>query len=983
MVAQNLDVNGTISEAGTGQTLVGVTVVQKGTTNGKACDINGKYSITVPQGATLVFSLVGYKTQEVKVEKSGTQDIQLAVEVTTLNEFIVIGYGTQKKSDKTGAVAMVKSEDLNGGVLTDPIQAMQGKAAGVSVTKKGGDPSEPFYVRIRGAASYDANTQPLFVIDGIPNSDPTILAPDDIESYNILKDAASTAIYGSQGSNGVILITTKKGKQGGKGDKDGTFSTVEFTSQFSVEKIAKKLKLLSASDMRSFANTLLEAKRKANPDSNYTMKDVFLDGGASTDWQDQIYRTGFSTSNDLSVSGGYKHGSYLGSIGQSNWDGIMKGTSKKRTTAHLNVTQKTLNDHLTITGNIMAAFEKNNYQSYSGFGQDDIIYQALSRNPTDPVYNADGSYYKSSRVFNYENPISIIDQETNNRDAKKFLGGLKFDLEIIKGLIGSVNLGYNSENETKNYFRPANLYQSANLGSGHKEYNDDVKKLIEITGNYTKSFKNAHNINFLLGYSWQNDLYSGFFAQGNDAQSPFAGPNNLATLNDIKYGDVGSYKGESTLIGFFGRLQYNYKSRYYLSGSLRRDGSSKFGKNHKWGWFPTAAVGWSIDKEKFMKSVKWINQLKLRASYGVSGNDKIGNYLSLVIWVPNGRTINPETGQEVITYNANWNENPNLKWEETSEVNIGLDFAFFNEKLSGSLEVYSKKTKDLLGKYLVPVPPNPFQYTYANTGSMSNKGIELFLQAFLITKKNFTWKTAVTVAHNKTKILDLGSFINQPVRQEGYLTGRGLIGNLNYITGLIAGQDIGAFYLPTYVGLKNGLFVYESESGGYTTDLSQAKRTVVGTPTPKVEIGWSNTFTVYNRWSLDFALRAWLGNKMYNATEMFFDSPSNLPSLNAVPSAIDWYNQGRISSASIADFYVEDASFLKIDYISLSYDFNVSKIKWLSKFSMYVSANNVFTWTKYSGVDPGTNINGVSFGIDQYNVYPKTRSYTIGLKATF
>lgn len=984
LMAQNVDINGTITEVSTGMTIIGATVVQKGTTNGTVSDINGKYKITVPKGSVIVYSFVGYQKKEVTAKESGEMNIALAEEVSNLNELIVIGYSTQKKSDKTGAVSMVKSEELNGGVLTDPIQALQGKAAGVSVTKKGGDPSEPFYVRVRGASGYDANTQPLYVIDGIPNADPTMVSPSDIESYNILKDAASTAIYGSQGSNGVILITTKKGNRAPKTKEsrsDESYSNVEFTSQFSIEKIAKKLKVLSAGEMRDFAGTLLAVARKTHPD--YTMDSVFRDGGASTDWQDQIYRIGYSTSNDLSVSGGSKHGSYVGSVGQSNWDGIMKGTSKNRTTAHINVTHKALNDHLTITGNMMGAIEKNKYQNYNGWGQDDIIYQAISRNPTDPVYNADGSYFKSSRVFNYENPISIIDQETNNRDDKKFLGGLKIDMEVIKGLTGTVNLGYTREDKTTNYFRPANLYQSADVGYGKKQYDNNVTKLIEITGNYSKIFKDAHNINILAGYSWQEEDYNGFFAQGGDAQSPYAGPDNLATLNNVVWGGIGSWKGQSTRIGFFGRAQYNYKSKYYISGSLRRDGSSRFGTNHKWGWFPTAAVGWSIDKEKFMKSIKWLDQLKLRASYGVSGNDKIGDYHSLLLFYPSGRSINPETGQEVITYEPAWNPNPDLKWEETSEVNIGLDFAFLNQKLSGSLEVYSKKTKDLLGIYSVTKPPNLATTTFANAGSLSNKGIELSLQAYVINMKNFSWKTTFTAAHNQTKIIDLGSYTNGSLRKLGQISGRGFVGDEYYVTGIMAGQDIGAFYLPKYVTIKDGAFIYESVSGGYTKNLSEAKRTIVGTPTPKVELGWSNNLTFFKRWALDFSFRAWLGNKMYNATRMFFDSPSILPSLNAVPSAIDWYNQGRTSGASIADIYVENASFLKLDYISLSYDFNVSKVKWLSKFSLFISANNVFTITGYTGVDPETNINGLSFGIDQYNVYPKTRSYTLGLKAIF
>ena len=985
--AQNLEVTGVITESGTGDFLVGATVLQKGTTIGTVSDIDGNFKISVPQGAVLVFSLIGYVTQEVTVEKAGPLNITMTVAITTLDDVIVIGYSTQKKTDKTGAVSTVKSDDLNGGVITNAIQSMQGKAAGVLVSKKGGDPSENFSVRIRGASGFSSNTQPLYVIDGIPGADPNIVAPEDIESFNILKDAASTAIYGSRGSNGVIIITTKKGRSSVTGKdgmvNDGAYTNIEFSSQISVEHISKKLDIMDASDIRNFANQLLKKAQETHP--NYTIDSVFIDGGATTDWQDEIYKTGIATTNSLSFSGGNKHNSYLASVTNSNWQGTMRGTSKDQTTARISVTQKALKDRLTLAANLMGAFEKNDYENYGGWNKDDIIYQALSRNPTDPVYNTSGGYYQTSRVYNYENPIAIINEVTNNRNAKKFLGGLKADYEIIDGLFASVNVGYIHDDNTTNYFRPSGLYSSADNGFGKKQYNSNTQKLIEITGTYNKQFKQKHNLNALLGYSWQESVYSGFYSQGGDAQSTYAGPENLAVLNEVKWGDIGSWKGQWNLIGFFGRVQYNFASKYFISASLRRDGSSKFGENNKWGWFPTAAIGWSLDQEKWLMDVKWLNQLKLRASYGIAGNQEIGEYRSMVLWEPSGKAINPETGKEVITFRPAWNANPDLKWEETSEVNVGIDFAMLNSRLSGSLEVYYKVTNDLLGEYNVPVPPNLAPKTFANSGSLSNTGIELFLQAYPISTSKFKWKTSLTVSHNKTEILDLGEYFNEidGVRKEGYISGRGMVGEEYYVTGIMVGEEIGSFYLPKYVTMKDGVFIYESLSGGYTDKLSEAKRTVVATAAPKVELGWSNMLTLGTHWTLDFALRAMLGNHVYNATEMFFDNPGNLPSLNALPQAVDWYNQGRVSGASIADIYVENASFLKLDYISLSYDFNVSKITWLKKLSLYLSANNVFTITGYSGVDPETTVNGLSFGIDQYNVYPKTRAYTAGVKVNF
>jgi len=987
LYAQNLEVSGVIVEAGTGETLIGATVLEKGTTNGTVSDISGQYKISVPQGAVLVFSLIGYVTQEVIIETAGTVNITMEVSITNLDDVIVIGYSTQKKSDKTGAVSLVKSEELNGGVITAPMQAMQGKAAGVLVSKRGGDPNENFKVRIRGASGFNSNTQPLYVIDGIPGADPNIISPNDIESFNILKDAASTAIYGSRGSNGVIIITTKKGKMAGpslEGDKTlGAFSNIEFNSQVSFEQISKKLPILNASEMRGFANDLLRKAQVEHP--NYTIDSVFNDGGASTDWQDEIYRTGVSFMNSLSFSGGNRHNSYMASITNSQWEGTMKGTSKDLTTARINVTHKGFKDRLTISANLLSAFENNDYENYDGWDKDDIIYQAISRNPTDPVYDSAGNYYKSSREFNYENPISIINEVTNDRNAKKFLGGLKADFEIIDGLFAGINLGYIYDDQTTNYFRPANLYSSADNGYGKKEYKANVQKLIEFTGLYNKVFKEYHNFNALLGYSWQEDVYSGFYSQGGDAQSDYAGPSNLGVLNDVKWGDIGSWKGQWNLVGFFGRAQYNYKGKYYVSASLRRDGSSKFGANNKWGWFPTAAIGWNMEQEKWLNNVQWLNQLKIRASYGISGNQEIGEYRSMVLWEPSGKAVNPETGQEVITFKPAWNANPDLKWEETSEVNFGIDFAVINSRLSGSLEIYYKVTDDLLGEYTVPVPPNLAQKTFANSGSLSNKGIELYLQAFIISNTKFNWKSALAVSHNQTEVLDLGDYFNEEdgVRKEGYISGRGMVGDEYYVTGIMVGEEIGSFYLPTYVTLKDGSFIFESNTGGYTDKLSDAKRTVIATAAPKVEIGWSNVLTLNKHWTLDLAFRSWIGNHVYNATEMFFDNPNNLPSLNGLPEAIDWYNQGRVTGSTIADIYVESASFLKLDYIALSYDFNVENVSWLNKLSLYASANNVFTVSGYSGVDPETTVDGLSFGIDQYNVYPKTRAYNLGVKVNF
>lgn len=968
ITAQDLTISGTVRDKSTGETLIGVTLLQKGTVNGTTTDLEGKYTMTVPQGAVIVVSYVGYVTKEITIESAGTYNIEMESSVTELDKLIVIGYATQKKEDKTGAVANVQADELQRGVMTDPIQTLQGKAAGVSITKKGGDPNEGFSVRIRGASGFSASTQPLYVIDGVPGVDPTIIAPEDIQSVNILKDAASTAIYGSRGANGVVIITTKKGQRLQEASGGEAYSRVNFSSQISFDRIARKVDMLTADEFRDYVST----------DTS------FIDGGASTDWQDEIFRTGVSLTNNISLAGGNARSSYFASLTQADWEGVMKGTSKERTSARLNLTHSAWDNKLRVSGNLIATFEKNDYENYDGYDKDDVLYQAIQRNPTDPVYDEDGDYYQISRVFNYENPLAIINEVTNNRDAKRYLGNFKADFEPIEGLVLSGNFSYLRNDHEKTYFRPANLYSSADNGSGKREYENTTEKIMELTANYQFTLDNKHNFDFLGGYSWQEYMKDGFSAEGRDAQSDYAGPDNLQVLNDIRWGDIKSWRLKWNLIGFFGRLQYNFDQKYYAMASIRRDGSSKFGENNEWGWFPTAAIGWSMHREDFLSDVSWLDQLKLRLSYGVAGNQEIGEYRSIVVWEPSGKAVNPETGQEVITFKPAWNANPDLKWEETAETNIGIDFAFFNSKISGSLELYQKKTTDLLGEYNVPVPPNLADKTYANSGSMQNQGIELYLQTFAMDREDFSWKTSLTASHNQTEITDLGEYFEEgAIRKEGYIDGRGIIGEEYYVTGIQVGESVGAFYLPVFVTLKDGKFIYESESGGFTDNLSEAKREVVAQATPYLELGWSNSLTFYNRWNLDFTFRAMLGNHVYNATRMFFDNPGNLPSLNAMEEAIEWREDGRTSGAAIADIYVEDASFLKLDFVALSYNFDMANTEWVQDLNVFVSSNNLFTITGYSGVDPETKIDGLAFGIDKFNVYPKTRSLTFGVKATF
>ncbi|TRX71583.1 SusC/RagA family TonB-linked outer membrane protein [Carboxylicivirga sp. M1479] len=959
--AQVISVTGTVTDSSDGMPLPGVTVAVKGTTNGTITMPDGTYNIEVESGQVLIYSFIGYTSQETIVTGSPI-NISLVEETFDMDEVVVIGYGVQRKEDKTGAVAQVTSEELVRGAIQDPVQSIQGKTAGVSVTKTGGDPNAGFSVKIRGASGFDSNTQPLYVIDGVPGVDPTTIAPEDIETFNVLKDAASTAIYGSQGANGVVIISTKKGTKGS--------SSVNLNMSWSMDNVANRLDMLSASDLRNYYAS-----------SGQTS----LDGGATTNWQDEIFQTGMTQNYNVNFSGGNETSTYYASLTNTGWDGVMKGTGKDRTIGKINLSHKALDNKLTLSTSLSFTVEKNDYESYDGYDKDDILYQAYSRNPTDPVYNEDGSYYQTDREFNYENPLSVIDNIDNTRDAKRYFGNFKADYEIIKDLKASLNLGYTLDDSESTYFRPMDVYSQPNDGYGRKGYDKTAKTLLEATVNYIKTFGGEHNLNAIAGYSWQETNYNGFYAQAKNPSSPWMGVDNLGGFEQVNFGDVGSYKGMSRLIGYFARAQYNFSHKYYVSASVRTDGSTKFGENNKWGVFPTVAGGWTLTQEEFMSDINWLDNLKLRASYGVSGNQNIGEYRSQILYQTDGLVTNPETGLPVISFRPAWNSNPDLRWESTAEVNIGVDFALFNSRLSGSLEYYQKKTTDLLGAYQVPVPPNLAQTTFANSGELKNSGIELNLQYFVIDNSNFRWKTNFNISHNKQVMLDLGEYAPEDgVRKEGFLSGRGLIGNNNYVTGVIVDEPLGAFYLPEYRGLNDqGKFLYTSTSGGVTSELSSAQRYMAGNPLPDVEFGWSNNMTLYKNWTIDFTFRSMVGNEVYNATKMFFDDPSLLSGLNALPEALQWADQGRTSPPAIADSYVEDASFIRLDYFSLGYNFKPKNDKILKNVKCYLSGNNLFVLTSYSGVDPEASLDGVSFGIDQYNVYPKTRSFSFGISATF
>ena len=953
-----LPVKGVVKDANTGETLIGVNVLIEGTSSGTVTDINGIYALDVLSGSTLVFSYIGYTGQEFRITNAQTLNVLLKADLSELDEIVVIGYGTQKKSDRTGAVVSIKADEMNTGVLTDPIQGLQGKAAGVVITKKGGDPNSGFDIKIRGGSGgLETSTSPLYVIDGVPGVDPTTVAPEDIESFNVLKDASAAAIYGSRGANGVIIITTKRGS-------DNPENRIEFSTYFSTESVANRLDLLNADQIRSYAT-----------ENNLN----FIDGGANVDWQDEVFRRGASQNYSLSLTGGNEKSNYRTSVSHSNFDGVINGSSKERTTARINLDQKALNDKLVFQSGLAGTFEKNSYVNYGGNGPTDILYQTFQRNPTDPVRTEDGGFYNTQRTFNYWNPVALIDQIQNERDAKRFFGFAKASLEIIKGLTLNENVAYTRNDHESFYFEPSTLNLSTTSGLGRREYKNFDSKLIETTLNYKNSFGN-HNLEAIGGHSWQHDNNTGFRAQGTEPFINYLQSNDLSNLLNVQSGDISSYNNGNTLISFFGRAIYNYNSKYFLTGTIRRDGSSRFGDNNKWGWFPSASAMWNITGEDFMNNVSVLNNLRLRVGFGITGNQEIGNHNAELYYNASGTSINFETNEQVVKYTFAAAANPNLKWESNREINIGIDYGIFNDLISGSIEVYQKHTFDLLGIYSIPVPPNESDRIWANGGVIDVKGLEFSIQAYPVRRKNVEWKTYLTFSTYKQEVISLSTdeFEMGP-QDKGYVSVRGGVGTRTQV--ITPGHGFGTWYMPEYAGLSSdGKFLYYTSTGGVTRDFSQAEYRFVGSAQPDFEIAWSNYITFFKNFDASFTVRGIYGAQIFNTTRLMFGNAVWLPDMNVLESALEEKARGLNDNPQVSSYYLEDGSFIRLDNLSIGY--NIKNVPGFKNVRAYFAANNLLTITKYSGIDPETGYSGTEFGLDQFNTYPKTRAFTLGLNVT-
>ena len=954
--AQN-KINGTVTSAE--GPVIGANVLVKGTANGTVTDLDGNFTLDVDlSDELLVISYLGLESQEVEISNEPIM-VFLAESSRELDEVIVVAYQTMRKEDKTGAVTALDNEDLNIGLATDPLQSLQGKAAGVTITKNGGDPNAGFKVNIRGAAGFGSGTQPLFVVDGVPGVDLTMIAPQDIESYTILKDASSCAIYGTRGANGVVLVTTRKGVE--------NTNRIGLRSFYSFDQVARRMDLLSANDVRDYVET-------------YNID--FTDGGHNTDWQDEIYRPASSHSENLSFSGGDDNTSYYTSLTYADFQGVIKDSRKERFHGKIDVIQKLYDDKLRIHGTLAGLVEFNDYIAYSGWGREDVLYQTFRRSPTDPVRNEDGSFFESDRLFESTNPVALIDQIDDTRKARRFFANAKVDYEIYDGLELGANFGWVNNDNQGYKFVPSFQKSTDTKGSGNRRYNTFSSKILETTAKYKWTMASYHNVDVLAGYGWQEDENNGFAINVEEPISDFLGANNLQSFNRINAGDATSYRGLSRLISFFGRAQYNYDSKYYLTATVRREGSSKFGVNNQWGTFPSASVAWNLQREDFMEDLSSVSTLKLRAGYGLTGNQDIQPYLSQTTFSPDGTVIDPETGEVVVFFTGSSNPNPDLKWEVNSEYNVGLDFGMFNDRYFLTVEYYDKTIDDLISAYDVPVPPNQFRATWANAGKIRNRGIEVTANGYVIDKERFSWESSLAFSTNQQEVLSLnGGVFNITRKEEGFISGPGLVGGENWTQVVRPGDELGTFYMPEFAGFSDGgEFFFYTSTGGVTRDVTKAERRVVGSALPKFTLGWTNKLQFLENWELSLSLRALIGHDLFNATKLIFGNTMGLmPNGNVLQYAVDEKENGLNDNATVSSYYLEDGTFLRLDNMALKYMFPDDRFQGITGFEVYISANNLFTLTNYTGLDPEISFEGLSFGIEQFNVYPRVRSFTLGV----
>ena len=972
MFAQNA-VTGQVKDQ-TGEPLIGVSILEQGTNNGTVTDIDGNFRLNVAQGKTLNISYIGYKTQAVRVSGSRL-NVVLEEENTNLNEVVVVGYGTMRRKDVTSSITTVKAEDLNRGVFTDPASMLQGKVAGLVVTSSG-DPNGSPSITLRGASSLRSGAMsPYYVVDGIPGVDISMVAPDDIESIDVLRDATATAIYGSKAANGVIIITTKSG---GKTER----TNVSYNGYVAFDNVLNTLDMASASDIRDYV-------KKNNINYMY-------DGNGNTDWQDEVLRTGVSHNHNVGINGGSDKTKYMASINYANRQGVVVGSENQRANLRSLISTKILKDRLDLSVGINGMIGKNVGVPMGDEGRS--VLDAMNYfNPTLSAKDANGNWTKGDGSSNY-NPLSLIYENKSQTEWKRLQFIAKATVNICEGFTWNVNYSYNTHQRTYSAYDSHNSQVIEKYGSTSPDFNGVAHRstyfghetTFETYGNYDKTFNGVHKLGVMVGYSWEERVNNdGFGLRVNNFFDDSIGWNNLTYAGEMKNGMKWVESGTIETIrniSFYGRVAYSYNGKYMAQATMRRDGSSVFGDGHQWGTFPSLSLAWNITEEEFMKNQNLFSNLKLRAGYGISGNAMgFGAYTAVPTY---GSTGDVKDGYVML--NATKLANPDLKWESTGMLNIGLDYAFLKGRINGTIEFYNKKTKDLIWDYPVSSYIYPFNSIAANVGEITNKGVEFTINAVPVQTKNLTWSTTLNLSHNKNVVDKLS---NDIYKTSTFSQGDPMVAGVSangWTQRIMEGEPLGTFYTYEWAGYNaEGISVYYTRDengnrdGGTTTDPEYKDRTITGCAQPKLNLGWNNTVN-YKNWDFSCFFTGVFGHDVYNGLRAHYTAPDFFAGGKNVMKEFVTERPASDTGSNIpSDKFIEKGDYIRLQSLTVGYTFNNFN-GWIKNLQLYASMNNVFTITGYKGIDPEVNLGGIDPGVDyRWSTYPHTRTTMIGAKINF
>lgn len=965
---QGKQVSGVIKDK-TGEAIIGANVTIKGTTTGTITDFDGNFSLEVTNDAILVVSYIGYVSQEIPVGSNQTFNIILNEDNQTLSEVVVVGYGTQKKGEITSSVTSVKAADFNKAPAVNPMQLVEGRVAGLTVSRPSTDPNAAPSVQMRGASSIKGNNEPLVIVDGVPGNMTSLnaIAPEDIEAIDVLKDGSAAAIYGTRGNNGVIIVTTKRPQAG--------VSQVDYSGYVMHEGIYKRPDVLTAQEFVDYGKS--------------TGSNVIKDFGGRDDAYDMLLnKDNFSHVHNITATGGNSQMNYRASLNYKKNESIAIKVGRETINGSMAINHRSLEDKLLLSFNMSNSYVKADFltaNSDDASAWDDNVpfYEAIRRNPTIPIYNEDGSFHENYSGYEDWNPVARARQRSKEIEYKNLLSSFKATYEIIPGLKTSAFIALEKNDQQRNQYYDRGEYSSVkdgSYGTAEKKYEKWTNRTFEWTADYNTSIMGVHNITGLLGYSFQDFEYEKMRMKNWDFLTDAFETHNIGAGGYLKEGraEMESQKTLSTLIAFFGRVNYNYDGKYLFSASLRREGSSKFGANNKWAMFPSVSAGWMISREEFMKNQSVFDVLKFRAGYGVTGSLPEDPYMSLIRFGTGAGNWNAWDSSWInASYGPKNNPNPDLAWERSESLNIGFDFGLLNNRLSGTLDWYQRTTKDLIGEYTAQQPSLIYNTIMTNVGTMRNRGVELMLNADVVDTKDFGYSASFTFTYEKNKLTSLSN----DQYKSSYLDMYSLPspGNIGYAQRLQEGQPVGSFFGFICDGIDaDGNWILRDLDGveGY----SEGDKTFIGNGLPTIKAGLMNTFR-YKNFDFSFFLRGMFDYDILNEGRIYFGTTSSIDKsgTNVFKYALD---EKLKEDPRFSTYYLEKGDFLKIDNVTLGYTFDL-KSKYIKYLRVYGNITNLATISGYKGLSPDINVTGLEAGIDRRGAYPITRTYSLGVNVSF